>query len=151
MYNNRIKYKNINKLSIFIMMLSFVLLLVGCVSNKDEIIKVGDNEVPSLYSVVGEREITGSEKNVKTELKMVELTYKSGVVSQDDLVAYTEHLIDNGWLLTKEIEESQEGYIWQLGKESKKEGNIILIDVFWPELGSAKIVYREGKGNITSY
>lgn len=151
MYNNRIKYKNINKLSIFIMMLSFVLLLVGCVSNKDQIIKVGDNEVPSLYSVVGEREITGSEKNVKTELKMVELTYKSGVVSQDDLVAYTEHLIDNGWLLTKEIEESQEGYIWQLGKESKKEGNIILIDVFWPELGSAKIVYREGKGNITSY
>lgn len=151
MYNNRIKYKNINKLSIFIMMLSFVLLLVGCVSNKDEIIKVGDNEVPSLYSVVGEREITGSEKNVKTELKMVELTYKSGVVSQDDLVAYTEHLIDNGWLLTKEIEESQEGYIWQLGKESKKEGNIILIDVFWPELGSAKIVYREGEGTITSY
>lgn len=151
MYNNRIKYKNINKLSIFIMMLSFVLLLVGCVSNKDQIIKVGDNEVPSLYSVVGEREITGSEKNVKTELKMVELTYKSGVVSQDDLVAYTEHLIDNGWLLTKEIEESQEGYIWQLGKESKKEGNIILIDVFWPELGSAKIVYREGEGNITSY
>jgi len=45
--------------------MAFMPLLAGCTSSKDEIIKVGGNEVPSLYFVVGEREIQENKKALR--------------------------------------------------------------------------------------
>ncbi len=151
MHDKIIKPRKKVKFGIFTLVMISMLLLAGCTTSKDEVIKVGGNEVPSLYSVVGEREIQESKKSTTTGLSTVELVYKAGVVKQEDLKAYTEHLLKNDWLITKDIEETEKGYSWQIGKESKREGNIVLIDIFWPELGSAKIVYREGEGSIVPY
>ncbi|HLR35738.1 MAG TPA: hypothetical protein VK071_10500 [Tissierellales bacterium] len=75
----------------------------------------------------------------------MELVYKADVVKKEDLTEYTERLLKDNWLITKSIEETKEGYSWKISKESKREGNIVLIDIFWPELRLAKNINAQWK------
>lgn len=85
----RIEMKKIVKV---ILWAGLVFLLVGCASNTAENIEVNDDKVPSVYSVIGEKKIVGTNSEVKNKVRMTTLTYKAGSISEKELQKYIEYL-----------------------------------------------------------
>ena len=128
-----------------------VFLLVGCASNTAENIEVNDDKVPSVYSVIGEKKIVGTNSEVKNKVRMTTLTYKAGSISEKDLQKYIEYLREKeGYVYTLDSKQTEEGTLIQLGKESKTKGNIVLVDFLYPAMDSesVKIMYRSGSGSL---
>lgn len=128
-----------------------VFLLVGCASNTAENIEVNDDKIPSVYSVIGEKKIVGTNSEVKNKVRMTTLTYKAGSISEKELQKYIECLREKeGYVYTLDSKQSEEGTLIQLGKESKTKGNIVLVDFLYPAMDSesVKIMYRSGSGSL---
>ncbi|MBO0469972.1 hypothetical protein JZO66_05415 [Enterococcus sp. DIV0242_7C1] len=128
-----------------------VFLLVGCASNTAENIEVNDDKVPSVYSVIGEKKIVGTNSEVKNKVRMTTLTYKAGSISEKELQKYIEYLREKeGYVYTLDSKQTEEGTLIQLGKESKTKGNIVLVDFLYPAMDSesVKIMYRSGSGSL---
>ena len=128
-----------------------VFLLVGCASNTAENIEVNDDKVPSVYSVIGEKKIVGTNSEVKNKVRMTTLTYKAGSISEKELQKYIEYLREKeGYVYTLDSKQTEEGTLIQLGKESKTKGNIVLVDFLYPSMDSesVKIMYRSGSGSL---
>ncbi|GGC91216.1 hypothetical protein [Enterococcus wangshanyuanii] len=126
-------------------------LLVGCASNTAENIEVNDDKVPSVYSVIGEKKIVGTNSEVKNKVRMTTLTYKAGSISEKELQKYIEYLREKeGYVYTLDSKQSEEGTLIQLGKESKTKGNIVLVDFLYPSMDSEsmKVMYRSGPGSL---
>ena len=137
-----------NKRGIFALLLLFMILLAaGCTSSTAPTVEIGGEVLPSLYSVVGEKKITGTSKSISTGLAEVELTYQG--VSIDELNSYIESLISDGYLVTQEASATGSGQGYQIGKEASTEGNIILISFYFEDGGSTVINYAVGAGTIT--
>lgn len=115
---------------------SVVLLAVGCVSSKQESLSLRDNEIPTLYSVVGEREIVGTDTEVTNDTQITTLTYQKNSVSQADVDAYVAKLKEDGF---------EEISSMVLSKASQKEGEQITITIALDENGSTTIQYTAGK------
>ncbi|MBC5648698.1 hypothetical protein [Christensenella tenuis] len=137
-----------NKCGIFALLLLVLLsLAAGCASSTAPTVEVGGEVLPSLYSVVGEKKITGTSKSISTGLAEVELTYQG--VAVDELNSYIESLVSDGYMITQEASATEDGQTYQIGKEASKEGNIILISFYFEDGGSAVINYAVGAGTIT--
>ena len=115
---------------------SVVLLAVGCVSSKQESLSLRDNEIPTLYSVVGEREIVGTDTEVTNDTQITTLTYQKNSVSQADVDAYVAKLKEDGF---------EEISSMVLSKASQKEGEQVTITIALDENGSTTIQYTAGK------
>lgn len=137
-----------NKHGIFVFLLLVVTLLIaGCASSTAPKVEVGGEVLPSLYSVVGEKKITGTSKGISMGLAEVELTYHG--VSLEELNSYIEFLVSDGYMITQEASATGNGQSYQVGKEASKEGNIILISFYFEDGGATIINYAVGTGTIT--
>jgi len=65
----------------------------GCMSRTAVTVEAGGQEVVTLYSVVGERAITGTSKSTGQDGTKTEVTYGSGEVSADDVNNYLAKLV----------------------------------------------------------
>lgn len=128
-------------------LLAMVVFMAGCASSTAPTVEVGGEVLPSLYSVVGEKKITGTSKSINTEAAEVELTYQG--VALDELNSYIESLVSDGYMITQEAQAQGTGQSYQIGKEASADGRIILISFYFEDGGSTVITYTVGEGTIT--
>jgi len=106
----------------------------------------GGDEVPSITSVVGEREVTGVKSSVKSGVTTKEFTYVSDTV-YDDLLAYITTIMDEGWLETQENELGEVPGSGELAIHSGEEGQVVLVDFTYDDAGYV-IKITKGKGTL---
>jgi len=101
--------------------------------------------IPSISSVVGEREVTAVDMETKDGVKSVQYTYKSTSVA-DDMIAYLSKLHDeDGWLVTEDYDLSVVPGTVQMGKASEDEGKILILSVAYEnEAYAIKVSKLEG-------
>ena len=139
---------------VFTALLAALLVFVaGCVSGNAATIKVGDETIPSLYSVVGEKKITGTYSGAKAEaggsVTQTTVTYGNGDVTIAELNKYITKLTkDDGYMITQDAKSNGDSQSYQVGKNASKKGNIILISFVF-STGETKINYAVGTGTIT--
>lgn len=131
--------------------LAFTLTLAGCEAALKDAAKLdeynmGDDQIPSITSVVGEREVTGLETSTNNGVKSTQYTYVSDTV-YDDLWAYVQKLMDDGWLVTQDIDLSVVPGSGQLGRNASEEGKILLLS-FAYEDGKYAIKVTKAEGTI---
>ena len=134
-----------------IVLLTFALAFAGCSALKEAASleaydMAGGDEVPSITSVVGEREVTGVKSSVSGGVTTKEYTYVSDTV-YDDLLAYVRALMDEGWLVTQDIDLGVVPGSGELATHSIEEGQVVLVDFTYDEAGYViKII--KGKGTL---
>lgn len=140
------------KIAVVIALAGILLLFAtGCVSRTAATVKVGGEEVATLYSVVGEKAITGSSVSTGTDGATTKLTYGGGSVSIDDVNAYITKLVnDDGFLVTQQVKSDGTGQSYQIGKSSSSGGKILLIDFYFVDGGDTVITYTETSGQVTA-
>ena len=88
-----------------------------------------DNDsVPSITSVVGDRDVTGTKKGTGTDGVYQEYTYKTDSVIED-IQAYINKLQSQGWVITIIEDDGASSGTVQLGNESSDSGKIILLTI----------------------
>lgn len=141
-----------SKLAVILMMLVLITsLLCACTSSKSETVKVSNDTIPTLYSVVGERKINGTEVGIQNGVSYTSLTYTSGDVTTDDIENYVEALRETGYLVLEDVDISTVPFTIHMGKESSEGGKIILVDITASLGNHAEINYQVGKGEISKY
>lgn len=130
---------------------AFALSLAGCGAALTDAAKlsayeVGGESIPSITSVVGEREVTGVESSTDNGAVSKQYTYASASV-YDDLWAYVQKLMEDGWLVTQDIDLAVVPGSGQLGKKASEEGQIILLS-FAYEDGKYAVKVTKAKGTI---
>lgn len=137
----------------WIWLLGIMLVVVaGCASSTAEEIEINDDKIPSVYKVLGEKKITGTNSSIKDDVRTTELTYKAGSISEEELVEYMTYLIEEeGFIPTIDTKEEDGKLTNQLGAESVTDEHIVLIDLTCSTdfEGSTVITYRSGPGQIT--
>lgn len=134
-----------------LLILTFTLALTGCGATLKEAARLseydlGDDVIPSITSVVGEREVTGMESSTNNGVASKQYTYVSDTV-YDDLWTYVQKLMDDGWLVTKDIDLNVIPGSGQLGRNASEEGRILLLS-FAYEDGKYAIKITKAEGTI---
>lgn len=129
----------------------FLFLFAGCASSTDQSVTVGNDTVASLYSVVGERRVTGTSKGVENDVNYVTLTYDNGDVTENDIYNYYQKLQSDGFILVEDADTTKDPIILSLGKESSEAGKIILVDISYSQNGTTEISYKTKVGTISRY
>lgn len=124
------------------LLMAVALTLTGCGATLTDAGKLmqyelGEDIIPSITAVVGEREVTGVETSTDNGVASKQYTYSSTSV-YDDLWAYVQKLMDDGWLVTEDIDLKVVPGSGQLGKKASEEGHILLLS----------FVYEDGKYTI---
>ena len=87
------------------------------------------DKVPSINAVLGEeRKVSGVETGTSNGVRYKQYTYESSSVT-DDLIEYTSHLRDNGWLVIQDYDLTEPEGEAQLAVESADSGNILVISI----------------------
>lgn len=133
---------------LFIFTLVPVLAGCGILSNAAELeqYEMGSDVIPSINSVVGEREVTGVETSTNNGIKVKQYSYSSTSVF-DDLWAYASMLMEDGWLVTQDIDLNVVPGTGELGRNSVDEGQILLLFFSYEENGYT-IRITKGEGTI---
>jgi hypothetical protein len=138
------------KIALFLCVIfTLALIAVGCASGTDEVIQVGDDSVASLYSVVGERKVTGSGAGIENGVSKKSLTYSG--VTQEDVQSYIDALEAQGYVQILETEQSGTAQHLQMATESVKAGNVVIVDIVFDPMGSTELTYMAGEGTLTRY
>lgn len=72
---------------------ALLVVATGCMSRTAETVEVGGQKVATLYSVAGERAITGTSTGTGTDGTKTGVTYGNGEVSVDDVNNYLAKLV----------------------------------------------------------
>lgn len=132
--------------------LMLALALTGCVAVLKDTAALeaydmaGGDAVPSINSVVGEREVKGVKSSVSNGVTTKEYTYVSDTV-YDDLLAYVQALMDEGWLVTQDIDLNVVPGTGQLAAHSYEEEQVVLVDFSYDDAGYI-IKVTKGKGTL---
>jgi len=115
-------------------------------------ITFGGDTIPTVYTIVGERKVSGVESGVNRSggvtTRTTTLSYQAGVISEDDLELYIGTLIEkNDFLITRAFN----GSSMQIGKESVDSGKILVVEVNFNALGSTVFTYTKVDGTLTRY
>jgi hypothetical protein len=115
-------------------------------AKKLEQYEMDEDVIPSINSIVGEREVTGVETSTDNGVKVKQYTYASTSVF-DDLLQFVTKLREDGWLVTRDIDLEVVPGTGELGKNSVDEGQIVLVDFSYDESGYT-IKISKGEGTI---
>ena len=128
--------------------------MVGMNMNAKEV-KLGNDIIPTMHSVVGKRNITGVTTDIKDLVTIKTISYKEDANKEDtlstaDVTAYIEKLQNNGYFVTKNFGITNPTA--ELGIESKDSGRIIRVNIKYDtDKGTATITYTKAKGTLTRY
>lgn len=126
-----------------------ILFIVGCASSTAQSVKVGEDEIPSLYSIIGEKKITGTETSTENDRKSTTVTYESGSITEREAVDYMLELIaSHGFSIQQDAIEQGNGKYYQLTKNSETDGKHIVVSLYIEEEGSTVIKYMVGGVDI---
>ncbi|WP_066689205.1 hypothetical protein [Christensenella intestinihominis] len=129
-------------LMILALVAALLVVATGCMSRTAETVEVGGQQVATLYSVIGERAITGTSTSTGTDGSKTEVTYGNGEVSVTDVNAYLEKLVkEDGFTVTQEVKNDGTGQSYQIGKQTD-DGKMLLIDFYFVDGQETVITYQ---------
>lgn len=137
-------------LIILIIILVVVLVAFFAVSNQSKAteIKFGEDKVETLFSVLGEeRKVTGVKVGIDNGVNYKILNYEPSEISSEDLNRYVNHLLENGFIVTKNEGTKTEV---EVAKKSVEEGKILQITIYRTE-NDVHIQYLKGEGTLTLF
>ena len=109
----------------------------------------GTDKVPSINAILGEeRKVSGVESGTSNGVQYKQYTYTSASVSED-LIKYTSHLRDNGWLAVKDYDLTESKGEAQLAIESADNGLILVISIAFED-GRYAIRINKMEGTLTN-
>lgn len=108
-------------------------------------VEFGDDIIPTLYSVVGERKVVSSGIGNENGIRYTEYTYDTNVVSIDDIRDYVLKLQEEGFVVTK----SEDGMV-EIAIESKDAGDLLFVQIDY-STPNVNIMYQKTKGTLTRY
>ncbi|MDD3187067.1 MAG: hypothetical protein PHD02_01165 [Bacilli bacterium] len=111
------------------------------ISNTDSVITIESDTFPSIYSLIGERNITNVEEGINSSGKYIWLTYDD--VTLEDASLYIIDLADAGYYLD---EADQNNAV--VVKESSEDGYVMSIEINYDSEGTI-VKYSRGAGTIT--
>jgi len=87
------------------------------------------DKVPSINTIIGEtRKVTGVSVGIDNGVRYKQYTYRSNSMF-DDLLTYSVHLRESGWMVLKEYDLNDGEGEMQLGLNSADEGKIMIISI----------------------
>ena len=110
-----------------------------------QVYTIGNETIPSINSVVGEREVTNVTTGTGTNGQYKEYTYKSEDVLID-VQKYIDFLQNQNWVVTI-IEGTESSGKVQLGIESTESGNILLLTITY-STSSYSVNIAKTKGEL---
>lgn len=111
----------------------------------NEEVKFGDDVIPTLYSVVGERKIITAGVGDENGVKYTKYTYDTNVVSTDDIKEYVLKLQGGGFVVTKD----EDGMV-EIATESKDIGDVVFVQIDYSS-PNVIIMYVKTEGTLTRY
>lgn len=134
---------------IVVMALAFVFFVFSAVGKlqKADYYKMGEDNIPSIRLVVGERKLKGTSSSIENGIIKKLYEYQSETAS-DDISQYKQYLSEKEGYLVVKLENQDN--ILTYGKESIDEGEIILINIDSTPFGYT-INLIKGKGEIDLY
>ena len=112
----------------------------------------GTDKVASINAVIGEtRKVTGVDSGTSAtpsgSAQHKQYTYETASLVKD-LTAYSFHLLNNGWLVTKGSDVNTGKGEMQLAKESADKGKILIMSIAF-EQNRYAIRITKGEGTLT--
>lgn len=136
-------------ISIFILLLSFIegitLFTLSKESKRLEV-KMDNESVVSLYSIVGDKKLVNYSDGYETDgTRIKKYTYKTSLVSRDDILTYIAKLKELGYVYTEKTNMD----VKEFGKKSDKDDTSILINITYDSSGKyVYIKYIKIKGSF---
>ncbi|MBD5560705.1 MAG: hypothetical protein HDQ87_10220 [Clostridia bacterium] len=132
------------------LVLAAVMLLAACSSGKDDFFRVGEDQIPTLYTAVGSKKITDTKTGFENGNSYKSVTYES--VSAEDMQAYVDALEAIGYAQVQDTEISESGVqTLTMGNNSVTDGKIILIRITLDPNGQTNVLYNVNDGTIEFY
>lgn len=143
--------KNMDKtFKILIVMILITLLLFGLKTyiqdnnkidySKQEYIELNNENIPSIYKIIGNKEIIKTDTGIDSKGNYIELIYKN--LTLDELTKYLGEFKEYNYVLINSDEESA-----VIVASSKEAGKIITISADYSET-QTKIKYSKGNGTL---
>lgn len=146
------------KIVLIIIACIFVLGLVGGIiafiatgntANAEEY-KLGNDTIKSVKAIVTKRQVVSTSTEISNGITTKRIEYKSDSV-QEDLLKYIEYLRnEESFYLTKNMNLSTIPSTIELGKNSKDNGQLIMMTIDYNSFGYT-ITIQKGKGTLTMY
>ena len=117
-------------LSLAVLAAILMLALSGCAgAEKLTEYDFDTDKVPSVNAIIGEtRKVTGVSTGIENGVRYKQYTYRSNSMF-DDLLIYSGHLRDSGWMVLKDYDLNDGEGEMQLGLNSADEGKIMIISI----------------------
>ncbi|MDL2237073.1 hypothetical protein LJC56_04485 [Christensenellaceae bacterium OttesenSCG-928-K19] len=125
-----------------------VCVLTACVSSTADVIKVGEDEIPSLYSAVGEKKIVGTKAGTENGTKYAVVTYESGAVSQEEMQQYISALEARGYAQISDIIADGTVQTLQMATESVQDGKVVVVEILFDSAGNTELMYAIAAGTL---
>jgi hypothetical protein len=123
--------KTVRTILLLTLVSALALALSACSALKDaaemQAYTFGNEKIPSINSVVGQRDVTGVESGKGTDGDYQEYTYTSNS-AVSDIQKYIDLLQDEGWVVTINEGNASSGKV-QVGNESAQSGYIFLVTI----------------------
>ena len=135
----------------FVIMIAVALIWLSRSQTATEI-RLGNDTIPTVYAIVGQRRITGVSSSRTLTSRERTLTYGSGVISREDIYVYLITLIERyNFAPLEDIDTDNTIFNGTIATESRDPGKIILVEIQFRELGYTVINYRKTEGTLTRH
>lgn len=131
-------------------LLVVAMLLAACSSGKDDFFRVGEDQIPTLYTAAGSKKVVDTKTGFENGNSYKSVTYEG--VSADEMQAYVDALETIGYAQVQETEIGDNGVqTLTMGNKSVTNGKIILIRITLDPAGQTNILYNVNDGTIEFY
>lgn len=127
-----------------------VLLLAGCSSGNDDFFQVGEDQIPTLYTVAGNKKIVNTNTGFENGNSYKVVSYEN--VNAEEMQAYVDALEAIGYAQVQATEMNEDGVqTLTMGTNSVTGGKIILVRITLNPEGETIIQYNVNDGTIEFY
>lgn len=124
-----------------------VFLLTACASGKDDFFKVGEDQIPTLYTVAGNKKVVSTNSGFENGNSYKVVSYAD--VTPEEMQLYIDALEGIGYAQVQETEVSEAGVqTLTLGNNSVTDGKIILVRIQLNPEGETIVQYNVNDGTI---
>ncbi len=121
---------------------------VGCKVKNTATIEVGNEQVTSLYSVVGEKKIKKQQHSKEDSGAKTQLVYRKGALTIGDVNNYIAELVnEEDYLVTQQAASDGTAQTYQISKSVPETSERIQIDFHFVEGGETIITYTLAGGS----
>ncbi len=125
-----------------------LVLLIACQASDAATVEVGQDNIVSVFPVIGEKKITGTRAGTVNGVPYKNLTYEARMISDDEIAQYIDALTGEGFVQIKDTIINGAEKTLQLAKQSVQDGKLILVDILHNSTDHTVLKYSVEEGTI---